>query len=64
MYLKKKLMLSILSKIIEQVIEINSKINNNQNISYVQYTMQYLIINLTEKIYYSIDWEIIILLRV
>lgn len=64
MYLKKKLMLSILSKIIEQVIEINSKINNNQNISYVQCTMQYLIINLTKKIYYSIDWEIIILLRV
>lgn len=31
--------LPILPKIIEQVIKINSKINNNQNISYVQYTI-------------------------
>lgn len=42
MYLKKKIneILSILPKIIEQIIkEINNKNNNNQNISYVQYNI-------------------------
>lgn len=41
MYLKKKIneILSILPKIIEQIIKINNKNNNNQNISYVQYNI-------------------------